>query len=85
MQSYLDKETTMRTFQITETDKWIPIERGFKVAENHAQAINGYDVFTHRITNAEFREIEYTGHYYFVTDVTTGLRGVTFVFKKDEQ
>jgi hypothetical protein len=78
-------ESSMRCFQITEVDKWIPTERGYKIAGNHAQAMTCYDVFTHRITNAKFREIEYTGHYYMVTDVSNGLRMITFVFEKDEQ
>ena len=75
----------MKCFQVTEVNKWIPVEHGFKIAENHAQAMNSFDPFTHRITNAEFREIEYSGHYYFIADVSNGMRMITFVFKKDEQ
>lgn len=69
-----------RTFRITEQNNYILKEAVFVDATNHKLAINQIDKNVKWIFNKRFREIERTGHFYYVEDCYK-INGKTFIFE----
>lgn len=67
----------MRSFKITESINWHLTPHGYQVASAHAAVVLSRPAV--RVLNPRFREIEKTGHFFFVEEVKPG--GATFIFE----
>ena len=69
----------MSTYKITLSNQWKYTEKGYFEAASHLEAINKVNNSVTRIYNKRFREIEQSGIFYFVEDISKN--GKTFIFE----
>jgi hypothetical protein len=69
----------MKTFKITLSENYKYSEQGYFTNNNHLDAINSIDKNVTRINNQRFREIEITGKFYFVTNISKS--GKTLIYE----
>ena len=69
-----------KVYEIKEQNKWKTIQVLFTTAKNHKEAIESMDKNVKRIYNKRFREIEQTGHFYYV-DEYSSKNGKCFIFE----
>lgn len=67
----------MRTFKITESNQWLLSPPSYQQARAHAAV--ELPVPAVRVLNPRFREIEKTGHFFFVEEMKPG--GAAFIFE----
>lgn len=66
-------------YKITECDKWKHSEDIYINAENHENAIKKVTAKTvKRVFNKRYREIETTGNYFYVEDISTNGKCLIF-------
>ncbi len=69
----------MKTFEVTITKNWVEQILDYRAANNHNEVLELLPLKAHRIKNERFREIEKTGTYYRITDMSKG--GKSFIFE----
>lgn len=67
----------LRLFKITESKNWLFTAHGYQQATAHAAVKLPRRAV--RVLNPRFREIEKTGHFYFVEEMKPG--GAAFIFE----
>ncbi len=69
----------MKTFEVSITENWIEKMLDYQTGLTHLEIANTLPLRNKRIFNERFREIEKTGKYYRITEMSKG--GKSFIFE----